>query len=152
MGNTSSTQLGSVSINISRNDFDRDKISLKDKEIKDKLLHRLSAVDYIDKDSIQITDIKNIEGLNITFDVTNDVEIEEYDYSAQVNGLLVEDDMSSLIEEICNDIGIYIDECEIEDFTLDNEEDIWFREEQKQLAEKEAYDDFEYDKWKERDY
>lgn len=151
MGTNGATQTGSVSVVISRNAPDRDGMALTDGEIKDKFLHRLSAVDYIDKDSVQITDIENIEGLNITFDVTNDIEIEEGDYSVHVIGLLEEDDMTSLIEEICNDIGIYIDECEIEDFTS-NIPNGMSSEEQRQMAYKEAYEDFEYDKWKERDY
>lgn len=128
-------QSGMVSVNIGRKPSD-DKISLKDEEIKDKILHRLKAVGYIGTDSIRITDIEDAEGLNISFDVHNNVEYKRNGGFTWLEGVLELKDMITMTGDICNDIGIYVDECEIEDYTLESEEQIWERIRKKDEAER----------------
>ena len=137
-------QKGYITLNLYRNDKRTDDAILKSDEIKEKIMHRIMSLDYADTDSIRITDILNRNGININFQVDNELSVKPYGHDGEYDdyeGFIDTDDICADIQAICNELLIYIDECEVEDSYLEEMDDIAARSYKEKLDDEKDYGD-----------
>ena len=127
--NISITQEGYISLNLIEDNIQGNTIDIKGEEAMNKLYNRLYSLDYSDKGNpILATKLENVNGLNVYFGVNNDnLSFTGHNEEQEINGIIDNDMICSDIYDICKEIGICLDRCEVESSDLEDEDKLFLK-------------------------